>query len=341
MLQRGATAQDENVARQAGKAGDAGVATRPTRTRAALGDVTNVAAQRAAAPKPGSRAAAAPAPAAEPTLAEMGIHDIDMADAHDPHCVTDYVQDIYKHFRATETTKAAKWGYMSHQTDINEKMRSILIDWLFEVHQKFKLMPETLYLTVNLIDRFLEKKLVMRQKLQLVGVTAMLLASKYEEIYAPEVRDFVYITDKAYTREQILAMEAHMLNTLDFRITVPTAFVFLNRGLKAAEADTKLQLLATFIVERCLQEYRMLAHAPSKVAAAGLNIAMRTLQGADAWNATMAHYGGYSQEALRGTIRDCEQILDAGLNSSLQAVRKKYMQPRFLEVANTSIAPLE
>jgi len=70
------------------------------------------------------------------------------------------------------------------------------------------------------IDRFLERKLVIRQKLQLVGVTAMLLASKYEEIYAPEVRDFVYITDKAYTREQILAMEAQMLNTLDFKVRV-------------------------------------------------------------------------------------------------------------------------
>lgn len=63
---------------------------------------------------------------------------------------------------------------------------------------------------------------MIRQKLQLVGVTAMLLASKYEEIYAPEVRDFVYITDKAYTREQILAMEAQMLNTLDFKVRART-----------------------------------------------------------------------------------------------------------------------
>ena len=142
--------------------------------------------------------------------------------------------------------------------------------------------------------------------------------SSLPAVFPPQVRDFVYITDKAYTREQILAMEAHMLNTLDFRITVPTAFVFLNRGLKAAEADNKLQLFATFIVERCLQEYRMLAHPPSKVAAAGLNIAMRTLLGGDAWSATMAHYAGYSQEALRATIKDAEQVLEAGLVSSLQ-----------------------
>ena len=94
---------------------------------------------------------------------------------------------------------------MSTQTDINDKMRAILIDWLVEVHLKFKLMPETLYLTVNLIDRFLSKKPVTRKNLQLVGVTAMLVASKYEEIWAPEVRDFVYISDKAYTRDQARA----------------------------------------------------------------------------------------------------------------------------------------
>jgi len=88
---------------------------------------------------------------------------------------------------------------MSVQTDINEKMRSILIDWLVEVQIKFKLLPETLYLTTNLIDRFLGLKKVSRDKLQLVGVACMLIATKYEEIYAPEVKDFVYISDNAYS----------------------------------------------------------------------------------------------------------------------------------------------
>ena len=82
--------------------------------------------------------------------------------------------------------------------------------------------PETLYLTVNLIDRFLEAKQVTRKHLQLVGVTAMLVASKYEEIWAPEVRDFVYISDRAYTRDQILNMEKIMLNCLRFNLTVPS-----------------------------------------------------------------------------------------------------------------------
>jgi hypothetical protein len=211
---------------------------------------------------------------------------------------------------------------------------------LVEVHLKFKLMPETMYLTANLIDRFLERKLVIRQKLQLVGVTAMLLASKYEEIYAPEVRDFVYITDKAYTREQILQMESTMLNTLDFRITVPTSFVFLNRYLKVADADQRTVLFATYLAERTLQEYKLLQHLPSKVAAACVNIALRTLRTSDAWTPTMTYYSGYSQEELRPVILDVQDMVTNSVATSLQAVRKKYALPKYGGVVSTPIVPL-
>ena len=90
-------------------------------------------------------------------------------------------------------------NYMTQQADINERMRSILVDWLVDVHLKFKLRVETLFLTEHIIDRYLVKEQTTRNKLQLVGCTAMLVAAKYEEIYAPEVRDFVYISDKVCT----------------------------------------------------------------------------------------------------------------------------------------------
>jgi G2/mitotic-specific cyclin-B, other len=92
---------------------------------------------------------------------------------------------------------------MESQLHINERMRAILVDWLVEVHLKFKLVPETLYLTINLIDRYLERKEVSRPKLQLVGVTCLLIASKYEEIYPPELRDLVYICDRAYAKPDV------------------------------------------------------------------------------------------------------------------------------------------
>lgn len=170
---------------------------------------------------------------------------------------------------------------MSKQTDINEKMRAILIDWLVEVHLKFKLMVETLYLTINVIDRYLEKETITRNKLQLVGVTAMFLASKYEEIYAPECRDFVYISDKAYTREQILGMEGTILAKLNFQLTTPNAYVFLKRFCKVAgvivNPRSKTELLAHYLVELTLQEYKMLKYLPSMAAAASVYLALKTM----------------------------------------------------------------
>lgn len=83
--------------------------------------------------------------------------------------------------------------YMVNQPDINAKMRGILVDWLIEVHRKFELMPETLYLTINIVDRFLSVKAVSRRELQLVGISSMLIASKYEEIWAPEVIFFAFL----------------------------------------------------------------------------------------------------------------------------------------------------
>jgi len=89
----------------------------------------------------------------------------------------------------------------SFQTEITSRMRGILIDWLVNVHLKFKLLPDTLYIAVNLIDRFIERKHVVREELQLVGSSAMFIASKYEEIYPPELNDFVFICDNLYTKE--------------------------------------------------------------------------------------------------------------------------------------------
>ena len=143
---------------------------------------------------------------------------------------------------------------MNTQQDINQKMRTILIDWLIEVHHKFKLQPQTLWLTVNILDRYLEKVQIMRSKLQLVGISALLIASKYEEIYPPEVKDCVYITDNAYDRQEILAMETTVLTKLEYMITVPTGYHFLIRYLNCIQASERTRNLASYYAERNLQE---------------------------------------------------------------------------------------
>jgi hypothetical protein len=135
-------------------------------------------------------------------------------------------------------------SYFDKHKDINKQMRAILIDWLVEVHLKFKLLAETLYVTVSIIDRFLERDSVPRAKLQLVGVTSMLIASKYEEIYAPEIRDFVYITDKAFTKDEIIEMEHRILSKLNFDVTTPSTYRFLERYHRVMAGDSTVFYLA-------------------------------------------------------------------------------------------------
>lgn len=119
-----------------------------------------------------------------------------------------------------------------YQADVNAKMRAILVDWLVEVAEEYKLCADTLYLSVNYIDRFLSIHPVQRSNLQLVGITCMWIASKYEEIYPPNVNDFCYITDNTYSKEQMVAMEELILKKLKYELTVPTSKTFLRRLLQ-------------------------------------------------------------------------------------------------------------
>lgn len=153
-------------------------------------------------------------------------------------------------------------------------MRAILIDWLVEVHMKFHLVPETLYLGVNILDRYLSIVEVGRNQLQLLGVTALFVASKYEEIYPPEVRDCVYITDRGYTRQQVLDMETNILNTLEFNMSVPTAHPFMQRFLFITKATETMTHASNFYLERVLQEEEFLVFRPSLVAAAAVCLAI-------------------------------------------------------------------
>ncbi|KAH7315398.1 hypothetical protein KP509_21G047800 [Ceratopteris richardii] len=272
--------------------------------------------------------------------AEEPLPNIDEDDADDPLAVVDYVEDMYSYYRKTEMKSFVPSDYMGRQSDINEKMRAILIDWLIEVHLKFKLMPETLYLTINLIDRYLACQVVMRKNLQLVGVTAMLLACKYEEIWAPLVNDFVFISDKAYTREQVLEMEKHMLNKLRFNLTVPTPYVFLVRFLKAAHADIKLEMTAHFLVELCLTEYRMVGYCPSLLAAAAVYTAQHTLNRTPCWSTVLERHTGYTEMHLRDCAMKMVGFHKTAGKGNLTVVHKKYSNVNFQSVANLSPAVL-
>ncbi|XP_020248148.1 G2/mitotic-specific cyclin-2-like [Asparagus officinalis] len=264
----------------------------------------------------------------EDLVAESAM-DIDKCDANNPMAVVEYVDDIYNYYKRVEVSGCVSSDYMSNQFDINEKMRAILIDWLIEVHYKFELMDETLYLTVNIIDRFLARQSVIRKKLQLVGVTAMLLACKYEEVSVPVVEDLILISDRAYKREEVLEMERLMVNTLQFNMSVPTPYVFMRRFLKAAESDKKLELLSYFIIELSLVEYQMLKFQPSLLAAAAIYTAQCSLKGFKHWTKTSELHTAYTEDQLLECSRlmvDFHQKAGAG---KLTGVHRKYSTFKF------------
>ncbi|KAJ8437456.1 hypothetical protein Cgig2_031977 [Carnegiea gigantea] len=257
------------------------------------------------------------------------ILDIDSPDKNNPLAVTEYIDDIYAYYKKAESAGCVPPNYMDKQSDINDRMRAILVDWLIEVHYKFELMEETLYLTVNLIDRFLAIQPVVRKKLQLVGITAMLLASKYEEVSVPVVEDLVLISDRAYSRQEVLQMERLMVNALRFNLSFPTPYVFMRRFLKAAEADKKLELVSFFLIELCLVEYEMLRFQPSLLAAAAVFTAQCTLCGYRHWTKTCEWHTGYLQEHLLECSRLMVNFHQKSETGKLTGVHRKYSTSKF------------
>ncbi|XP_026420337.1 G2/mitotic-specific cyclin-2-like [Papaver somniferum] len=199
-------------------------------------------------------------------------------------------------FTDEQNSSCVSPNYMVQQSDINEKMRVILVDWLIEVHYKFEIMDETLFLIVNIIDRFLAHQIVERKKLQLVGVTAMLLACKYEEVSVPVVDDLILISDKAYTRKQVLAMVNVSLishiSLINFDIVIPTLH-------KHVCILNQLELLSFFLIELSLVDHDMLRLPPSLLAAAAIYTAQFTLNRTRHWSKTTEWHSYYSEDQLQ------------------------------------------
>ncbi|MFS8034869.1 putative cyclin domain-containing protein [Helianthus anomalus] len=185
--------------------------------------------------------------------------------------------------------------YMNSQPEINEKMRAILIDWLIKVHNKFELSKETLYITINIVDRFLASETVSRRELQCVGMSAMLIASKYKDIWPPEVNDFVQISDHAYEHKHVLVMEKRILGRLKWNLTVPTPFVFLTRFIKASVTSPEITNVEYFYAELGMMHYGIIKFSSSMVATAAVYDACATMNKSPVWHETLEVHTGFSE----------------------------------------------
>ncbi|KAF7398443.1 G2/mitotic-specific cyclin-B [Vespula maculifrons] len=269
----------------------------------------------------------------------MTVEDIDETDKENPILVSMYCNDIYEYLRSLEKKFPIKKDYLTGQ-EVTAKMRSVLIDWLIEVHQQFHLMQETLYLTVAIIDRFLQSyQTIDRKRLQLVGVTAMFIASKYEEMYSPDVSDFVYITDNAYTKSEILQMELLILRTLDFSFGRPLPLHFLRRYSKAGKALPIHHTMAKYFLEQSLVHYEMCHYSPSLIAAAAIYLAFVILgnneesENKSIWTNTLEYYSNYTKEDILPIVKNIAIIITNADKSKYQAVRKKYVNAKYMKIS--------
>ncbi|CAN6326241.1 unnamed protein product [Urochloa humidicola] len=264
----------------------------------------------------------------------------------DPQLCATLAYEIYENLREDETRKMPSTNFMDTiQTDISTTMRAMLIDWLVEVTEEYRLVPETLYLTVNYIDHYLSVKEISRNRLQLLGVACLLIAAKYEEICPLQVEELKYVTDNSYTKEEVLQMEGSVLNYLKFEMTVPTPKCFLRRFVHAAQVFDKgstlhLELLANYICELSLLEYSLLCYLPSLVAASSVFLARFILKPAkNPWNSSLSYYTQYTPSELCGCVRVLHRLFCFGPGRDLPAIREKYSQHKYKFVAKKYCPP--
>ncbi|BHF63803.1 hypothetical protein SprV_0200679800 [Sparganum proliferum] len=164
--------------------------------------------------------------------------DVDKDSARDAASVSVFAETIFNYLQIEELRcQPLSSTFLSACTEISPRMRYILVNWLVQVHQSYKLQPETLYLCIAIMDRYLQKcgSGITKDLFQLVGITALFIASKFEEMYPPDIGDFSSITDNTYSKRDIRTCEQLILQSLDFYLSIPSPIVFLRRISRALE----------------------------------------------------------------------------------------------------------
>ena len=159
----------------------------------------------------------------------------DQLELRDPQMVAELATEVYKNMRTIETKLKVDANYLTkvqNPSEVKDTSRAFLIEWIIDVHRKFRLLPETLYVTVFILDRFLSLQSIKKSQLHILGVTSLLISTKYEEIYPPDLKDLLTVSENKFTKAEVLKMEQQILITLQFDLTSPSSYRFLERYRK-------------------------------------------------------------------------------------------------------------
>ena len=255
----------------------------------------------------------------------------------------EYIDSIYYNLLLEEEIgieSKAEYNYMKNQNEINEQMRSILIDWIIDVHHKFNFTDETLFMTTSIIDRFLTCKKITRSKLQLLGVTALMISCKHEEIDLPKADDFIYITDNAYNREQVFKMENDILHTLNFSLLFPSPIKFFELLSYNFKFNKKQFYMGKYLMESFLIDIKNIKYKSSIISCACTYIVMKFFK-------MNNYHESYSKKwfllnekncipnglSVKECAKDICLFVDNIHKSNYSSTEKKYSKPEFEKVA--------
>ena len=251
--------------------------------------------------------------------------------------VRNYASEIFWNLSQSTCKPSINPEYMHSQPDLNFQMRNILVDWIVSVHLKFRLQPETLFLSINLLDRYLSIKEITRSCLQLVGITALMLASKHEEIYPPKSKDFIYVTDNSYSAKQLKLMEADMLKSLNYSLNDSYSFLFIYRWATLLSISETCQLFSIFLCELALVEYFMIRFSPHVLSLSAVYLSCKILkEPKDMKKAAITC--NITEEELKECSRELLSLFLNIESHVLTAVKKKYSSDKYLQVSSIKIS---
>ena len=278
--------------------------------------------------------------------------DCDTIHIDDDLYVIDYISDITDWYYECENLQfennLIRNNYIStkFQSDLNEKMRCVLLNWLLNVHRRFQLLDSTLFLGIYIFDAYLSKTQIKRDKLQLIGCSSMLIAAKYHEIYAPEGNDFSYISDHAFDTDTLFNQELKILTKLQFKFAnIITPFNFIQRYLqivtyplwkkyeqrntKKAKKDREKYInlvkeLTFYFAELSLFDIKLISTAkPSLIAAASICFAILGISLYSQWPDFMKKNTKYSYQQLKPVLKRLNDFRKIS-NSRFPSIRKKH-----------------
>ena len=249
----------------------------------------------------------------------------------------EYLEEIYMNLLLEEcqSTIKPKMGYMNNQPEINDIMRAILIDWIVDIHLKFKLRQETLFMTIWLIDTYLSFAFVQRDRLQLLGITCLLISCKSHEIYYPQQTKLIEATDNAYTKEEMLTMENQILKKLNFYIVCPNPIDFYNILSKMFNFDKKHYYLGNYFIESALVNYQILKYSSSVVASSCAYLVMKyyRLDGYQKLYNNFIINEKYPEDVIKDAAKEIYMLVDNLSKTKFKAVKNKYSSAQFEKVA--------